>query len=140
MLETAINQSKDIDIFFENLSAPDTLYSPTTTTNTSAKFHANALSPSSMMSHYQHNEANNDNNNNYWHVQMMETIMLSLAYMLLFIPFLLCWNAVVRSLRRREYLSSAQADTLVECAEESVRDRIEHIKLSNIPPVRSDKY
>jgi hypothetical protein len=57
--------------------------------------------------------------------RMLHTLFLCFAYMLLFIPFLLCWNAIVRSLRRRQYLSPAQADTLLECAEESVRARME---------------
>lgn len=73
-----------------------------------------------------------DSQNERQNERMMQTVLLWGAYMLLFIPFILCWNAVVRSLRQRRYLSEQQADTLVECAEESMRERINGIRLSSM--------
>lgn len=64
--------------------------------------------------------------------RMVHTMFLWGVYMLLFIPFMLCWNALVRSLRKRRYLSERQADTLVECAEESVRERMNGIRLASM--------
>lgn len=62
----------------------------------------------------------------------VETMLMWGAYMLLFIPFMLCWNAMVRSLRQQRYLSERQADTLVECAEESMRERMNEIRMAGL--------
>lgn len=64
--------------------------------------------------------------------RMAQTILMWGIYMCLFIAFFLCWNASVQALRKRRYLSERQADTLVECAEESVRERMNGIRLAGL--------
>jgi hypothetical protein len=57
-------------------------------------------------------------------------MLLSLMYMLMLLPFLLCWKSLLRMLRNRRCLSSSQAESLMEGAEETVHERINMVRLA----------
>jgi hypothetical protein len=58
-------------------------------------------------------------------------MLLSLMYMLMLLPFLLCWKSLLRMLRDRRCLSSSQADSLMEGAEETVHERMNMVRLAS---------
>ena len=61
----------------------------------------------------------------------LQLMLLSLMYMLMLIPFLLCWKSLLRMLRNRRCLSSSQAESLMEGAEETVHERINMVRLAS---------
>ena len=61
-----------------------------------------------------------------------EIVMLTLLYLLLFIPFMMCMKTVLKVLRERGYLTRSEEVTLAESVDEGAR-AIDMVRLAGNP-------
>ena len=64
--------------------------------------------------------------------RVAEIFMLTLLYLLLFMPFMMCMKTVLKVLRKRGYLTRSEEVTLAESVDEGAR-AIELVRLAGNP-------